>query len=245
MRLRQVESQLAEECDRLTVVTEAEVKVFRDFSDADNVVAITNGVDLDYFARPDNHAEEKKCAFVGVLNYKPNADGVIWLCQNVWPKVREQHPDAVFEIVGRSPGPEVLALNEVDGVRVVGPVDDVRPYLWSAAAVVAPLLIARGVQNKVLEAFAASRPVISSPPALVGLDLKLGTHALRAEAPDEWVSALGDLFANEHKRAPLGDAARQWVTEHHRWDACLKDFDRLLETQSHSPNAGAMSVAHT
>ncbi len=231
-RLRQVEVELAESCDELTVVSDAEVDVFRSFSDAGTVTAVTNGVDLDYFARPDDFGEELKCVFVGVLNYKPNADGVVWFCNNVWPDVRRRFPKARFEVVGRSPGADVLALNEIDGVEVVGSVPDVRPYLWSASTVVAPLLIARGVQNKVLEAFAASRPVVSSPDALVGLAIDPDVHAIRATAPAHWSDSICELFTNQYRRSELGAAAREWVTAHHRWEVCLRDFGRMIDEPS-------------
>lgn len=228
-RLRQIETQLAETCEELTVVSDAEVDVFRSFSSAGTVTAVTNGVDLDYFARPEASGEELKCVFVGVLNYKPNSDGVIWFCENVWPEVHRRFPKAKFEIVGRSPGPDVLALNAIAGVEVVGSVPDVRPYLWSASTIVAPLLIARGVQNKVLEAFAASRPVVASPDALVGLSIDEGTHALRATNPAEWADSICDLLASEFRRSELGVAACKWVAAHHRWDACLRHFDRMID----------------
>jgi sugar transferase (PEP-CTERM/EpsH1 system associated) len=227
-RLREVEKQLAADCDCLAVVTDAEVEVFRTFSTEGRVEAITNGVNLDFFKRPADTQEEQKCVFVGVLNYKPNSDGVIWFCENVWPSVRAKHPAAIFEIVGRDPSPEVLALNQIEGVNVVGPVDDIRPHLWSASAIVTPMLISRGVQNKVLEAFAAERPLVSSVPPLVGLDIELGKHALQAETPDQWVSAIDELFTDENKRTELGKASREWVTAHHRWDVCLEPFSDLL-----------------
>lgn len=227
-RLRSIEEQLARECDRLTVVTDAEVEVFRTFTDEGHVSAITNGVDLDFFKRPEDCSEELKCVFVGVLNYKPNSDGVTWFCENAWPDIRAKHPTARFEIVGRDPSPEVLALDKIAGVDVVGPVEDIRPHLWKASAVVTPMLISRGVQNKVLEAFAAERPLVSSAPPLVGLDIGIGTQALRAETPRQWVDAIGELFTNGNKRHAIGQAAREWVVAHHRWDVCLEEFSELL-----------------
>ncbi|MFK7821461.1 MAG: glycosyltransferase family 4 protein, partial [Planctomycetaceae bacterium] len=227
-RLREIEKQLAADYDCLAVVTDAEVEVFRNFSDEGRGEASTNGVDLEVFKGPEDAKEELKCVFVGVLNYKPNSDGVIWFCENVWPAVREKHPTATFEIVGRDPSPEVLALDQIAGVNVVGPVDDIRPHLWSASAIVTPMLISRGVQNKVLEAFASERPLVSSVPPLVGLDIELGKHALQAETPDEWFTAIDSLFADEQKRTSLGQASREWVVAHHRWDVCLEPFGELL-----------------
>ncbi len=228
-RLRRLESRLARTCDRLTVVSAAEVAVFRQFCSAGEVSAVTNGVDLDYFARPVAAEELPRCVFVGVLNYKPNVDGVLWFARNIWPQLSARHPDAAFHVVGRDPAPEILELAQVPGIRVIGPVADVRDELWSAAVVVTPLLIARGVQNKVLEAFAASRAVVSTRPPLTGLGVTDNEQAVLAETPAEWVDAIDSLLQDPRGRSRLGRAARDWVADHHRWDVCLSEFDQLLE----------------
>lgn len=243
MRLRRLEQQLARRCDRLLVVSEAEVDVFRTFSSDGDVRTVTNGVDLEFFDRPGDHAEQQKCVFVGVLSYKPNVDGVVWFVNEVWPAVRERYPHAVFEIVGKDPAPEVRGLNAVPGVKVVGPVPDVRPWLWSAAVVVTPLLIARGVQNKVLEAFAAGRAVVSTSPPLVGLDLVRDRHAALADSPEQWVQSIDRLFNDESARKEMGAAARQWVSEHHRWDVCLQELDELIRPEPAGRELPAQSAA--
>ena len=103
--------------------------------------------------------------FVGALDYRANIDGICWFCGDVWPQVRRRIPDAALAIVGRRPDPAVRRLGRIPGVELVGEVSDVRPDLARAGVAVVPLRIARGIQNKVIEAIAAGRPVIASPQA--------------------------------------------------------------------------------
>src|SRR5207245_1533631 len=107
--------------------------------------------------------KEPVCVFVGALDYRPNVEGVGWFCRNVWPEIRRRRPDAVLLLVGRKPAPAVQRLAGEPGVEVVGQVPDVRPFLHRAAVTVVPLQIARGVQNKVLEALAMGKAVVASP----------------------------------------------------------------------------------
>ena len=194
-RLRQVECQLAQTCDKLLVVSEAERELFRSFCHTSRIAAIGNGVDSHYFAPSlrttvDAHA----CVFVGVMNYKPNADAAIWFAEQVFPRVRERYPAAAFRIVGKSPTADVQALANNPGIEVTGSVPDVRPFLHRSTCAVVPLQIARGVQNKVLEAMACGRPVICSPAPLKGLDAEPGLHVLQADSVDDWLSAISRVF---------------------------------------------------
>ena len=140
-RLRQLECRLAAKSDRMLVVSEAERSLFTDFCADAPIQAVGNGVDTDYFAPANMQVKPHTCCFVGVLNYLPNSDAVSWFCENVWPKVHEKYADAEFQIVGKSPTKEVLALAEMPGVNVVGPVPDVRPWLHQSSCVVVPLVI--------------------------------------------------------------------------------------------------------
>lgn len=127
---------------------------------------MTNGVELEYFQPRPATTEETGCVFVGALDYRPNVDAACWFSKEIWPRIRARFPAACLRLVGRQPVPEVRRLAELPGVEVVGQVADVRPYVANAAVVVAPLRIARGLQNKVLEGMAMSKPVVASPQAL-------------------------------------------------------------------------------
>jgi len=133
-----------------------------------------------------------------------------------------------MRLVGRRPSPAVGELAVIPGVEVVGQVPDVRPYVAEAAVVVAPLRIARGVQNKVLEALAMAKAVVTSPQALAGLQAKPGVHLLAASSPSEWIESIHRLWNNVPLRHELGTAGRLYVEERHHWDRCLEPFATLL-----------------
>lgn len=232
-RLRQLESSLADWMRGIAVVSEPEANIYRSFRSTELIRAIPNGVDVNYFQpqfpkTAETVAHEHGCVFVGVLDYKPNVDGICWFAREVWPAVRAKCPDQVLRIVGRSPAPAVLELNLQPGIEVVGPVPDVRPYLNQAAVAVVPLQIARGVQNKVLEALAIGKAVVASPEPLVGLDVVDGTHLLRAERPEDWVRHLVRLFNDPDLRADMGLAGHAYAIANHRWDQCLASLTDFL-----------------
>ncbi len=229
-RLRAVEKRLARRCEQLLVVSDAERDLFRSFCQTDKIKAVGNGVDSIYFAPSTNvHVDECSCVFVGVMNYKPNADAAIWFVRNVWSQIRGRYPHAVFRIVGKSPTAEVRALAAVPGVEVTGSVPDVRPWLHRSTCAVVPLHIARGIQNKVLEAMACGRPVICSPAPLKGLAAEPGLHLLQADVASEWVESVSRVFADRNLQQELGMAGAAFVQLHHSWDHCLSPLDRMLE----------------
>jgi glycosyltransferase involved in cell wall biosynthesis len=164
-------------------------------------------------------------AFTGAMDYWPNVDAVVWFAREVLPALRAARPEILFAIVGGKPSAEVQALAGRDGVLVTGRVEDVRPWLAHAAAVVAPLRIARGIQNKVLEGMAMARTVVATPQALEGIDALPDQEILRAADKAAMTAAV--LRALE---APsLGGAARLRVMRDYNWASNLARVDQLLE----------------
>ena len=242
-RLRRLEQGLPAWARAVTLVGEAEADLYRRFCAPGVVRAVTNGVDLDYF-RPGPPVGDPTCAFVGALNYRPNVDGANWFCHEVWPEIVRRRPGAKVYLVGRQPAPAVRRLAVLPGVELVGQVPDVRPYLARSAVSVVPLRIARGVQNKVLEAMAMGKAVVASPQTLLGLKASPGTHLLRASSPGEWAGAVLRLFADEDLRLRLGLAGRRYVEENHRWECCLEPFGPLLGLPgSDSPGGPCLAPA--
>ncbi len=226
-QLRRLERDLPTWARGVVLTTPAEVAIYEQFAGAGTALAVPNGVDLDYF-QPGRQSAESACVFVGALDYRPNVDGLKWFCAEIWPRLYRRRPDARFFVVGRRPVAAVGRLGRIAGVEVVGAVPDVRPWLARAAVALAPLRIARGVQNKVLEALAAARAVLATPLCLQGLATEPGRHLLVASTPDEWVSSLDHLLGDADLRERLGAAGRAYVEEHHRWDCCLKPLRDLL-----------------
>jgi sugar transferase (PEP-CTERM/EpsH1 system associated) len=225
MRVAQLERRLGQRADCLLVVSEAEAELLRRSAPDASVEVVPNGVDLGYF--PAGDAVGAGCVFVGALDYFPNVDGARWFCQEVWPRVRQQRPEEQLRLVGRQPTETVRQLGKLPGVEVVGQVPDVRPYVTAAAVVVAPLRLARGVQNKVLEGLAMGRPVVASPQAMQGLpDPAIPVRV--ADTPQQWADTLLDLLANPADCRHLGQLGRCYVQQHHAWEACLARLDRCL-----------------
>jgi sugar transferase (PEP-CTERM/EpsH1 system associated) len=220
-RVRKLEQEMPGWARAVTVVSRAEADLFEEFAGPGTATVATNGVDLDYFT-PTGGKSDPACAFVGALDYLPNVDAAEWFAREVWPGIRAKVPSAEFRIVGRKPAPALQELARLPGVKLVGQVPDVRPHVAGAAVVVAPLRLARGIQNKVLEALAMGKPVVATPAALAALRTEPGRDLLSASTPAEWVQAVGGLFADPRRRRELGAAGRRFVEEHHHWERCLE-----------------------
>lgn len=211
-------------------VSEAEASLFRQSTGAERVHAIENGIDTAHFdpaadfARVD--AGSDLIVFTGQMDYRPNIEAVTWFAEDILPRVRETRPDARFAIVGRNPAEAVKTLAKRGDVIVTGEVEDVRGWLGAAAVAVAPLKLARGIQNKVLEAMAMARPVVASSAAAEGIDHK-GTIAIGASAEDI-TNAVTMLLSDRRGAAELGIDARARVMARYGWDARLAPLDDLI-----------------
>ncbi len=218
------------------LVTDREVELFSRLApeSAGRVKALCNGVDAEFFApmqgRPSPFAAaELPLVFTGAMDYWPNIDAVSWFAREVLPPLVRRWPALRLHIVGRSPTQAVRALAG-GAVSVSGTVPDVRPYLQHAAAVVAPLRLARGVQNKVLEAMAMARPVVCASACMEAIAAQPGEHLLAADTAEDYVAQLAPLLATPALAAELGAAGRRHVVEHFSWPARLAGLDTALAT---------------
>jgi len=236
-RLLAFEKQVAEAADHAFFVTEAETELFLKSAPAfrEKVSAMGNGVDSDFFS-PEHPlaspfaADEVPLVFTGAMDYWPNIDAVKWFAAEIFPRLRAERPTLRFYIVGRSPAPAVQEL-ACDQVVVTGTVPDVRPYLRHAAVVVAPLRIARGIQNKVLEAMAMAVPVVVARGCGEAVDAVPEQDFLLAESAEDHVRQINTLLESKEHRAAVGEAARRQVVRRYSWDAHLAIIDRYLQTE--------------
>jgi sugar transferase (PEP-CTERM/EpsH1 system associated) len=229
------EAEVARRVDASLFVSEAEAALFRSRSGlgADKVRAVGNGIDTDRFDPALSRAaagagDGPLAVFTGQMDYRPNIDAVRWFANDILPLVRARHASARFAIVGRAPTGEVRALEALPGVIVTGEVPDVRPWLAAADAVVAPLLLARGVQNKLLEAMAMARPVVASAAAATGIDAVPGEHLLVADGATAMADALCSLFDDRAAGERMGRAARARMVARYGWDARMAPLGELL-----------------
>ena len=234
-RVGRLEESLSKSADALTVVSPDEARLFEKRHPGLQATSIGNGVDLRFFA-PDAIPAEKfsglvspnsnpRLVFVGVLDYLPNVQGLQWFCDEVLPKLRSVFPSASLDIVGRRPSGEVQSLAKRSGVNLVGEVPDVRPYVLAAQIAIAPLQIARGVQNKVLEALACGKPVVSTPQAATGIECPGGMSVV--SQPAEWVQAIIELQKPD-LYAKMSEIARSEVLEKYSWNAQLEPLLPLI-----------------
>ncbi|SLN69070.1 TIGR03087 family PEP-CTERM/XrtA system glycosyltransferase [Oceanibacterium hippocampi] len=220
--------------DATILVSEAEAELYRGLAPeaASDTFAIENGVDAEFFdpaiAQDDPYGGNGAgtMVFTGAMDYWPNVDAVVWFAEEVFPGIRAARPDAAFCIVGGKPAKEVQALAERPGISVTGRVPDVRPYIAHAGLVVAPLRVARGVQNKVLEGMAMAKTVLASPMALEGIDAEAGRELRVADAAPDFAAAA--LDAMENPDPAMGEKARRRVVECYSWEAGFGRLQSLI-----------------
>lgn len=233
-RLFAWEKEVAERADIGLFVTDAESDLFREraASPKADIRTLPNGIDLAFYDPAAHFApleqREPLIVFTGQMDYRPNVEGVTAFVEQALPKIRSGRPDVRFAIVGRRPSPAVAELARHDGVVVTGEVPDVRPWLAAADLVVAPLAIARGVQNKVLEAMAMGRPVVASTGAFVGIDAEPGRDLIVADGADAQAEAVFALLADPRRATEVGRAARRRMIEGYSWDAQLAPLAGML-----------------
>ena len=232
--LLKYERHVAATCDASLFVSEPEADLFRTLA-PESIAKIgffNNGVDTDYFS-PERHYEcpyepgERALVFTGAMDYWPNIDAVQWFAAEIFPQLHATDPALRFVIVGARPAPAVLALAQTPGITVTGTVPDVRPFIGHAAICVAPLRIARGIQNKVLEAMAMARPMVVSPQALEGIDAAPGVELQLADGASAFITTLSAMLA-----APdpgIGACARVKVQQQYSWPSKLSRIEARLE----------------
>lgn len=222
------ERELAHAVDENVLCTSLEERVFNDRIPGAPSMVLRNGVDLSGGEPGARAAEPGHLVFVGVMNYYPNVEGCVWFVEEILPRVRERVPEARLSIVGAHPTPEVLQLARHPAVEVTGFVDDPKDWLRRASVSIAPLRIARGIQNKVLEAMAMAVPVVGTTSATQGVEGTPGEHFLLADDVGAQVEAVCALLSDNARARALGDAGRRFVEERYDWEACLAPLDALL-----------------
>ncbi len=215
------------------LVSEEEAALFRSLAPevAEKVHPLRNGVDVERF--DPNHVPSSPyrgpgphLVFTGAMDYWPNVDAVTWFADQVLPRLRPQFPGLEFYIVGSRPVEAVRVLGQREGVVVTGSVAEIQPWIAHAEVAVAPMRIARGIQNKVLEAMALARPVVVSPMGAEGIHARPGEHFLVAVDGATFARSVAHLLRHPDEAEALGRAARERVVAEYSWDRTLAPLDR-------------------
>jgi sugar transferase (PEP-CTERM/EpsH1 system associated) len=229
LKLQREEKRLARMFDLCTATTLAEWETLEGYGLGVASDWFPNGVDSDYFAPTEEPYDPDTLAFVGRMDYYPNQECMFDFCANVLPLVRHRRPGVQLFIVGANPSSEVKKLGEIPGVTITGSVPDVRPYLRQSAVMVAPLNIARGTQNKILEAMAMGVPVVTSRAAAKGVDALPGEHFVVADTAEEKANAMLRLLEDRGERQRLAVAGQARMLSHHSWSSSMRRLDAIIE----------------
>ncbi len=239
--LRNEEHRLGSTSDVNLLVTDAEGALFTELTGLP-ASTVGNGVDTNYWGAAKSipspySGTRQRIIFTGVMDYEPNVEAVLWFADDVMPRLRRTERNIEFVIAGGRPTRTVLSLAEAPDITVTGRVEDMRGWLGHADLAVAPLLLARGVQNKVLEAMAAGTPVLTTPPALTGIDAVPGRDTLVCESGECLAASILEMLDDTEKRRAMADSAMNFVQSGYGWGAKVSDLITIIENARHTAPA--------
>jgi hypothetical protein len=228
-KMLHAEKRLARRFDLCTATTRAEWETLKSYGTGAATDWFPNGVDAEFFSPTDGRYDPDLISFIGRMDYYPNQECMLRFCRDVWPALRERRPAMKLAIVGADPSPAIRALANLPGVTVTGSVPDVRPHVRGSAVMVAPLAIARGTQNKILEAMAMGVPVVAGRIAAGGVDAEPGRHLLVADTAGEQIEAILGLVDSPDERRRLAEVGRARMLSHHSWSGSMRRLDGIVE----------------
>ena len=232
-RLRRYERKIVRAADVTTVITQSEKQLLDVDGDCD-VRVVPNGVHPASVGLKPAVRCGPVVSFFGSMNYAPNEQAVRWFAQHVWPMVIRENPLAQFLIVGREPTRAVRRLDGKDGIQVTGAVKDTLPYLDRSRICVAPLQIARGLPNKILEAMAAGRPIVATPKAAACVQADHGKHLLIGGDASEFARLVCELLERGDLVDSYADAGRLFAGRHFDWQTVLDEFENIVNDRDDS-----------
>jgi sugar transferase (PEP-CTERM/EpsH1 system associated) len=228
-KMAAAERRLARRFDLCTTTTRAEWETLEAHGTGASTDWFPHGVDTDYFCPSGDAFDADTISFIGRMDYYPNQEGMARFCSQTWPLLKGRRPALKLSIVGADPSPGMRRLADLPGVTVTGTVPDVRPFILGSALMVAPLKIARGTQNKILEAMAMGVPVVTSSVAAGGVDAQAPAHFLVADTPEQTCAAILRILEQPDERRRLALAGRERMLSHHAWANSMERLDRIIE----------------
>lgn len=229
LKLQLAEESLARRFDVCTCTTRAELRTLDGYNTAARTDCFPNGVDTEVFSPNDRPYEPETICFVGRMDYFANEECMVDFVHNTLPLIRARRPNVAVLIVGAAPSRSVRKLGRMAGVTVTGSVPDVQPYVHRSALTVAPLNIARGTQNKILESMAMGVPVVCSTLAAGGVDAVPGEHLLAARTHREYADAVLKILGDPAERSRLAVSGRSRVLSHHSWEQSMRKLDTIVD----------------
>lgn len=227
VRLRRFEREAIREAQAVLAVSGEDAKALRALDPAFAPLVIPNGVDTDHYVPPPNRLTDGRTAlFLGKLDYRPNVDALDWLTEAIWPLVRARIPDARLAIVGRDPTERIARRAGRDGLELIGPVADDRPWFHRADLLLVPMRMGGGVRLKVLQAMATGTPIVATAAGLAGSGAEPGRHALQADNATDFAETIVRALTDPGLRAALAGAGRELARQRFDWRVILPELDR-------------------
>lgn len=216
--------------DASIVVTSRDKELLSQRVESSKIHVIPNGVDTEFFKPLEIPRHEESIVFIGSMDQQPNIDAVIRFYISILPTIKRERPDTRFIVVGSNPSREIMKLRDDPSIEVTGFVEDIRPYLTRSAVVVAPMFYGVGIKNKVLEAMAMGKPIVSSLNGIEGIDVKNGKHLLATNDNEEFAYYVISLLNDVDMRESFGIAARHLVESRYSWNSIAEKYDQVIST---------------
>jgi sugar transferase (PEP-CTERM/EpsH1 system associated) len=214
------------------LIASAEVELFKkEVTQQGNITILPNGIDSSIF-KPNidmSKPAHPTLLFTGVMDYEPNIDAILWFIANCWSQIKEQYPNSKLVIAGMNPSNNIKKLGIRDDIVVTGFVEDIMPYFQNACIFVAPFQIARGVQNKVLQAMSCELPVVTTSKGIEGIIHCAGKDVVLADTADQYTRHCLNLLESIELRESIGKAARQTILANYAWPEVLKPLTSRIE----------------
>ena len=242
-RVRRYETRIARAMDLCLVISETDRKEIDPHDEWENLRINPHGLDTSFFA-PDGKVAQAPgtLIFTGNMNYDPNVDAITSFCADVYPLIKQQYPSVKLRIVGKNPQPAVLALAADPSIEVTGFVDDIREETRAAQVAIAPMRIAAGLQNKVLESLSVGLPMVMTPIANEGIGAIPDQHAVVAKSPQDFAQAVVGLLHDPEQRNRISQSARKFIESYWSWEAHFEDLDQWMHDLRDEPLEGQPST---
>jgi glycosyltransferase involved in cell wall biosynthesis len=226
------ELSLCRKVDHVVCVNETDADFIRGYIAPDKVHPVATGVDIHYFKPDDFQGEDPEAVgFVAAFRHEPNIDAALFFASEVFPRIKARIPRVRLYLIGAFPPEEIQQLHDGENIVVTGLVDDLRPYYHRMAVIVVPVRTGVGIRGKVLEAWAAGKPVVGTSVAALGIETRQGENIYIADSPEELAQWTARLLENKAARRSLGRKARQTAEQHYDWDRLARDLCALYESQ--------------
>lgn len=228
-KLEKFEKDVFGMCNGVTAVSQSDACEIAGLCPYARVSVVENGVDLDYFNHRSLTVDKDSMVFVGTMDWRPNQDAVTYFVREIFPLIREKRPSAHAVFVGRKPPEFIRAYNDIEGIQIIGSVEDIRPYVHAAAVYIVPLRIGGGTRLKILDAMAMHKPIVSTVVGAEGLEVTDGENILLADSAESFAERVISLLQDRELQAKLAQNGRALVEAKYGWDSLADKLDRFLQ----------------